>query len=141
MLTTVSTNTMKFFSVTLTLLLAGSTFATAQEKVSKQYQNIEPELKCHYPRKDRSFCKVFPQFSFKKGLCNPEPELLGHIVWCSEDITVTERDECGKMETFDAVVVTYRKVYCNGAWGDKFKRTYRKEPTIVTPALAKNVIK
>ncbi len=34
------------------------------------------------------------------------------------------------------------EVYENGAWGKKFRKTYRKEPTIVTPALlAKGVVK
>ena len=26
-------------------------------------------------------------------------------------------------------------VYENGAWGEKFKRTYRKEPSLVTPPI------
>lgn len=138
---TLSTAFMKFLSVILAVVLAGSVYTTAQERTYEQYRNIKPEFKCRYSRKDLSFCKIFPQISFNKGLCNPAPELLGHIEWCREDVTITDRDECGKMETYEAVVITYREVYCNGAWGDKFKRTYRKEPTIITPPLAKNVIK
>jgi hypothetical protein len=109
---------------------------------AEQYANIRPEWRCHYPRKDRSFCKRFPNFSLRHGICNPEPTMLGHVEWCREEITVTERDDCGNFETFEAVVVTYRKVYENGAWGEKFKRTYRKEPSLVTPpVLAKGVVK
>jgi hypothetical protein len=48
---------------------------------------------------------------------------------------VTERLECGNYETYEAVVITYRPVYENGAWGEKFKRTYRKEPSLVTPPI------
>ncbi|MCG8600677.1 MAG: hypothetical protein MI807_11085 [Verrucomicrobiales bacterium] len=133
---------MKFFYLTLALLFA-STFPSFSQDAPKyeQYQNIKPEFKCRFKRKDMSFCKVFPHFAFKKKLCNPMPELLGHIEWCREDVTITDRDDCGNFETYEAVVITYRKVYCNGAWGDKFKRTYRKEATIITPPLAKNVIK
>jgi hypothetical protein len=122
------------------LLLAPGSL-TAQDEKPKQYAEIPPKFKCHFPRKDRSFCKVFPNFSFRKGICNPHPELVGHIEWCREDITVTERDECGKFETYEAVSITYRKVYCNGAWGEKFKRTYRKEPALIEPVLVKNAIK
>ena len=38
-------------------------------------------------------------------------------------------------ETYEAVTITYREVYENGAWGKKFQKTYRKEPNLVTPAL------
>jgi len=103
--------------------LAGPTLA--QE--GQQYANIKPGLKCHHPRKERSFCKAFPNFSLRRGICNPEPEMLGHIEWCRENITVTERLECGEFVTYEAVVVTYRPVYENGAWGKRFTRTYRKE--------------
>ena len=128
---------MKALSLCLVLLFAGSGLASAAE----QYGDISPRFKCHHPRKDRSFCKVFPPFSFKKGICNPAPELLGHSEWCREDVTITEQDECGKWMTYEAVTITYREVYCNGAWGKKFKRTFPKEPTIIEPPLAKNVIK
>ena len=115
----------------LTILASLTVFGIGT--TAEQYPNIMPEWKCHYSRKDRSICKVFPNFALKKGLCNPEPAMLGHIVWCQEDITVTEQDDCGEWETYEAVVITYRQVYANGAWGKKFKRTFRKEPTIVTP--------
>ncbi|MEM9015923.1 MAG: hypothetical protein AAGC68_02835 [Verrucomicrobiota bacterium] len=127
---------MKRFSLCLVLLFTCVSFTGAE-----QYANLEPGYKCRFPRKNMSFCKMFPQISFNKGLCNPAPKLLGHIEWCREDITVTERDDCGNYETYEALVITYRKVYCNGAWGEKFKRTYRKEPTLITPPLAKNVLK
>jgi hypothetical protein len=130
------------------LLLAGEVSAqqTATTSVasvsSKPKPEIPPKWRCHVPRKDLSFCKVFPNFSRRHGICNPEPELLGHIEWCREDVTITERDDCGNLETYEAVTITYRKVYENGAWGEKFKRTYRKEPLIVTPpVLAKGVVK
>ncbi len=103
--------------------------------VAEQYQNIKPEFKCHFPRKDRSFCKVFPNFSLRHNICNPSPEILGHIEWCREDVTITERDNCGNYDSYEAVVITYRPVYENGAWGEKFQRTYRKEPNIITPAV------
>ena len=128
---------MKLLSLLLAFVILGSGFSSAAE----QYGDISPRLKCHYPRKDRSFCKLFPQISFRHGLCNPAPVLLGHIEWCREDITITERDKCGNYETYEAVTITYREVYESGAWGDKFRRTYRKEPTLITPPLAKNVIK
>lgn len=119
------------------LLLAGLAGEAAE-----QYQNIKPEWRCHFPRKDRSFCRKFPNFSLRHGICNPEPTLLGHIEWCREDVTITERDDCGNFETYEAVTITYRKVYENGAWGEKFRKTYRKEPSLVTPpVLAKGVVK
>lgn len=134
------------FLASLLSLLAG--LAPAQEAVvapstsSKPKPEIAPPWRCHYPRKDRSFCKVFPNFSLRRGICNPDPTLLGHIEWCREDVTITERDDCGNFETYEAVTITYREVYENGAWGKKFRKTYRKEPTIVTPALlAKGVVK
>lgn len=132
------------FLASLLLLLAGS--AAAQEAAavksasSKPKPEIPPPWRCHYPRKDLSFCKVFPNFSRRHEIC--DPALLGHIEWCREDITVTERDDCGNFETYEAVTVTYREVFENGAWGRKFRKTYRKEPTLVTPALlAKGVAK
>ena len=103
--------------------------------VAEQYQNIKPEFKCHFPRKDRSFCKVFPNFSLRHNICNPSPEILGHIEWCREDVTITERDNCVNYDSYEAVVITYRPVYENGAWGEKFQRTYSKEPNIITPAV------
>ncbi len=128
----------------LFVLLAGS--ATAQEAVvvkstsSKPKPEIPPPWRCHFPRKDRSFCKVFPNFSRRHEIC--DPALLGHIEWCREDVTITDRDDCGNFETYEAVTITYREVFENGAWGRKFRKTYRKEPTIVTPALlAKGVVK
>ncbi len=116
------------FFIALIVTFGGSSIA-------EQYQNIKPEWRCHYARKDRSFCKKFPNFSFRHGICNPEPVLMGHIEWCREDVTITERDDCGNYETYEAVTITYREVYENGAWGDKFRRTYRKEPSLITPPL------
>ncbi|MEM7601808.1 MAG: hypothetical protein AAF357_10390 [Verrucomicrobiota bacterium] len=127
---------MKFIAVLLALTFLGTGFTTAE-----QYSDIEPGLKCRYARKDRSFCKMFPQFSLKHNICNPSPEVVGNIEWCREDITVTDRNECGDLETYEAVSITYRPVYCNGAWGKKFTRTYRKEPSLIVPPLAKNVMK
>ena len=123
----------------LFLILLIATLVTPA--VAEQYQNIKPELKCHFPQKKLTFCKVFPNFSFKNGLCNPEPEMLGHIEWCREDITVTERNDCGEFETYEAVVITYRPVYENGAWGKKFQKTYRKNPKLSGPMLAKGSVK
>jgi hypothetical protein len=117
------------------LAILALTFFFGSTAFAQQYGDIKPELKCHYPRKDRSFCKVFPNFSLRHKICNPAPETLGNIEWCREDVTITDRDDCGNYETYEAVVITYRPVYCNGAWGKKFKRTYRKEATLVTPAL------
>ncbi|MEM6278101.1 MAG: hypothetical protein AAF733_01385 [Verrucomicrobiota bacterium] len=127
---------MRLIAALLVLFFLGTDYVVAQ-----QYGDIEPRLKCHYSRKDRSFCKMFPQFSLRHNICNPAPQVVGNIEWCREDITVTERSECGDFDTYDAVVVTYRPVYCNGAWGKKFKRTYRKEAALIVPPLAKNVIK
>lgn len=130
-------------ATSLLFLLAGE--AAAQQpsaSSSKPKPEIPPPWKCHYPRKDRSFCKVFPNFSLRHGICNPDPAHLGHIEWCREDVTITERDDCGNFETYEAVTITYRKVYANGAWGGKFRKTYRKEPSLVTPPLlAKGVSK
>jgi hypothetical protein len=119
----------------VSILLAALIVCFGTSAIAEQYQNIKPGWRCHYPRKDRSFCKVFPQFSVRHGLCNPEPEVIGNIEWCREDITVTERLECGNYETYEAVVITYRPAYENGAWGKKFTRTYRKEPSLVTPPI------
>ncbi len=115
------------------LLLTALIVCIGTSSFAEQYQNIKPGLRCHFPRKDRSFCKVFPNFSLRHGICSPQPEVLGNIEWCREDITVTERLECGEYETYEAVVITYRPVYENGAWGKKFTRTFRKEPTLITP--------
>ncbi len=107
---------------------------------SKPKPEIAPKWQCHYKRKNRSFCHVFPNFSRRQDIC--DPTLLGHIEWCREDVTITERDDCGNYETYEAVTITYREVYENGAWGEKFRKTYRKEPSLVTPALlAKGVVK
>lgn len=127
------------------LLLFSPDFLSAQTTVvpsasSKPKPEIAPKWQCHYKRKDRSFCRVFPNFSRRHDIC--DPTLLGHIEWCREDVTITERDDCGNFETYEAVTITYREVYENGAWGKKFQKTYRKEPNIVTPALlAKGVVK
>lgn len=117
------------------LAILALTFFFGSTAFAEQYSNIKPELKCHYPRRDRSFCKVFPNFSMRKKICNPAPGMLGNIEWCREDISITDRDDCGNYQTYDAVVITYRPVYANGAWGKKFQRTYRKEPSLVTPAI------
>lgn len=107
---------------------------------SKPRPEIAPKWQCHYKRKDRSFCRIFPNFSRRHDIC--DPTLLGHIEWCREDVTITERDDCGNYETYEAVTITYREVFENGAWGEKFRKTYRKEPSLVTPALlAKGVVK
>jgi hypothetical protein len=127
------------------LLLFSAGSLSAQTTVvpsasSKPRPEIAPKWRCHYKRKDLSFCKVFPNFSRRHEIC--DPTLLGHIEWCREDVTITERDDCGNFETYEAVTITYREVYENGAWGKKFQKTYRKEPNIVTPALlAKGVVK
>ncbi len=127
------------------LLLFSPGLLSAQTTVvpsasSKPKPEIAPKWQCHYKRKDRSFCRVFPNFSRRHDIC--DPTLLGHIEWCREDVTITERDDCGNFETYEAVTITYREVYENGAWGKKFQKTYRKEPSLVTPALlAKGVVK
>lgn len=126
-----------FFTILL-LLSVFATSAGSQETVvvatasSKPRPEIPPSIRCHTKRKDLSFCKVFPNFSRRKGIC--DPALLGHIEWCREDVTITERSECGNYETYEAVTITYREVFANGAWGEKFRKTYRKEAfAIVTP--------
>lgn len=114
------------------LLLTSAVFlAVAGTSLAEQYANIPPDLKCRFARKNWSFCKGFPNLARKWDVCDPAH--LGHIEWCREDIVVTDRDPHGNFETYDAVVVTYRPVYENGAWGEKFKRTYRKEATLVVP--------
>lgn len=115
------------------LLLVALIVSFGTNSIAEQYQKIKPEWRCHYPRKDHSFCKVFPNFSLRRGIC--DPEIIGNIEWCRKDITVTERLECGNYETYEAVVVTYRPAYENGAWGKKFTRTYRKDPTLITPPI------
>lgn len=130
---------MRLFLAILALSFAGLGAPVAQDAPMKQYANIKPGLRCHYSRKDWSFCKRRPNCARKLGIC--DPTMLGHVIWCTEDITVTERTECGDYETYEAIVVTYRQVFENGAWGDKFKRTFRKEPSLIVPPLAKNVIK
>jgi hypothetical protein len=119
----------------LPFLFAALIVGSGTTAFAEQYQNIKPEWRCHFPRKDRSFCKVFPNFSVRKNICNPMPEVVGNIEWCRENITVTDRKPCGEFETYEAVVITYRPVYENGAWGEKFQRTYRKQANIVTPPL------
>lgn len=129
-------------ALSLSASLALAVFATPASISAEQYRDIKPGLRCHFPRKQRSFCRTFPNFSLRRGICNPEPDKLGHIEWCREEVTITERLECGEYDTYEAVVITYRPVYENGAWGKKFKRTYRKEPfQISVPPLAKGVVK
>ncbi len=131
---------MKRLSLCLTLVFA--TLGMTELASAQQDANIEPEMKCHYRVDKKGFCRKFPNISLRRNLCNPQPAMLGHIEWCREDVTITERDDHGNDDTYDAVVITYRPVYANGGWGKKFKRTYRKEPTLVTPALlGKNVVK
>lgn len=112
----------------LSLLLTGEVFAQdavlGSSTSSKPKAEIPPKIRCHFPRKDLSFCKVFPNFSRRHQIC--DPTLLGHIEWCREDVKITEADDCGNFETYDAVTITYREVYENGAWGKKFRKTYRK---------------
>jgi len=113
-----------------------------EDSSADQYENIKPEFKCHHRKDKKGFCRRFPNIALRHNICNPQPTMLGHIEWCREDITITERDDCGNYETYEAVTITYRPVYSNGAWGKKFKRTYRKEPTLITPpVLAKGVVK
>ena len=107
----------------LAVLFAGSIFCSAG-----QYDNIEPELKCHFPQKKRSFCDRRPNFSRRHNICNPPATMLGHIIWKQEEVTLN--DNYGP---YEAVLITYRKVYENGAWGEKFQRSYRKDPLIITP--------
>ena len=134
-----------FLAFLLSLFLVSGVHAQVAVVVpsvsSKPRPEIPPKWRCHYPRKDRSFCKVFPNFSRRHDIC--DPTLLGHIEWCREDVTITEADDCGNFETYEAVTITYRKVYENGAWGAKFRKTYRKDPFhMSTPALlAKGVVK
>lgn len=131
---------MKRLFLCFTIAFAG--IAPAEVAHAEQYANIEPGLRCHYKMRDRSFCRRFPNISLRHNLCNPQPTMLGHIEWCREDVTITERDECGNFDTYEAVTITYRPVYCNGAWGKPFKRTFRKTPTLITPPLlAKGVVK
>lgn len=126
--------------LTLCLALVFATLGTTQLVSAQQYSNIDPELKCHYRVDKKGFCRKFPNISLRRNIC--QPTMLGHIEWCREDVTITERDACGNCTSYEAVVITYRPVYSNGAWGEKFKRTYRKSPTLVTPAiLGKGVVK
>lgn len=118
-------------SILLAFLVGGIYAQEAPSTSSKPKPEIPPKWRCHFPRKDMSFCKVFPNFSRRHKIC--DPAMLGHIEWCREDVTITERDDCGNYETYDAVTITYRKVYENGAWGEKFRKTYRKEPGLIEP--------
>ncbi len=113
--------------------VSAQTAAVVPSASSKPKPEISPKWRCHYPRKDLSFCRVFPNFSRRHEIC--DPTLLGHLEWCRENVTITERDDCGNYETYEAVTITYREVFENGAWGKKFRKTYRKEPSLVTPAL------
>ncbi len=90
----------------------------------QQYPDIEPGLKCRFKRNKWTFCKKFPNLARKWDVC--DPALMGHIEWCREDVTITDTDECGEYRTYEATVITYRKVYANGAWGEKFRVTYPK---------------
>ncbi len=123
---------MKRATIFLTALLI--TFA-GSARAAEQYGDIPPKWKCHYPMKDKSFCKRYPNFSLRHGICNPEPEVLGHIEWSRRDILLVEQDQDGYTENYEAVEITYRPVYENGAWGKPFKRTYRKEPMLITPPI------
>ena len=109
-------------------IVAGPTISTAE-----QYSDIPPSIKCRFYAKDKSFFWRFPNFSLNNNICNPAPDCLGHIVWSEKRVTITEQDDRGNRRTYEAVTVTYRKVYENGAWGERFRRTYRKEPTLITP--------
>ncbi len=136
------TLTMNRLFLTLAVVFAGTIVSGPSIATAEQYANIEPGLKCRFYAKNKSFCWRFPNFSLKNNICNPAPDCLGHIVWCTEDVTITEQDSCGNWDTYEATVITYRKVYENGAWGEKFKRTVRKSPTLVTPpVLAKGSYK
>jgi len=118
------------------LLLILSTFASSGlVGAAEQYANIAPEWRCHYPMKDRSFCKVFPNIAVRRNICNPAPEVIGNIEWSREEVTVSGTDAHGNYETYKAVAITYRPVYENGAWGKKFVRTYRIESTYVVPPI------
>lgn len=116
-----------------TIFLTALAFTFGSGIAAEQYANIPPSIKCHQKMKDRSFCKRYPNFSLRHGICNPEPEILGHIEWSRRDTIVTEQDQDGYTESYEAVEITYRPVYENGAWGKPFTRTYRKEPTLITP--------
>ena len=132
-----------FLIASLLPLASGPLAAQTTAEVATTYKptlEIPSSFRCHFKRNGRSFCRIFPNFSRKHEIC--DPTLLGHIEWCREDVTITERDDCGNFETYEAVTITYRTVYENGAWGEKFKRTYRKEPSLITPPLlAKGVVK
>lgn len=131
---------MKHVLLCLTIAITG--FGAAHTLHAEQYAKIDPPLKCHHRMDKKGFCRKFPNIALRRNICNPQPTMLGHIEWCRENVTITERDDCGNYDTYDAVVITYRPVYSNGAWGKKFKRTYRKSPTLVTPpVLAKGVVK
>lgn len=119
--------------VRFTLLLIAAVIPTGFAGAAEQYSNIAPEWKCHYPMKDRSFCKTFPNIALRRNICNPAPTMLGNIEWSREEVTVSGLDAKGNYETYRAVAITYRPVYENGAWGKKFVRTYRIEPNYVVP--------
>ena len=128
--------------LTLCLALVSVALGTTSLVSAEQYANIAPEYKCHHRVDKKGFCRKFPNIALRRNICSPQPAMLGHIEWCREDVTITERDDCGNYSTYEAVVITYRPVYANGGWGKKFQRTYRKEPTLVTPAvLGKGVVK
>ena len=74
----------------VSILIAALIVSFGVSAIAEQYDNIKPGLRCHFPRKNRSFCKTFPNFSLRHGICNPEPEGLGNIEWCREDIVVTD---------------------------------------------------
>jgi len=133
---------MKLTLSILAAIFAVAAPATAQEVIAvnpvpAQYRNISPEFRCHYKLKNRTFCRSFPNLSRKWNVC--DPAYLGNIEWCREDVTITDRDDCGNYETYEALVVTYRPIYENGAWGEKFRRTYRKEAFAISvpPVISK----
>lgn len=131
---------MKKLLLTLAALIIAVGSLDAQDR-KPQYGDIAPALKCHFRSNKKGVCRKFPNLAIKLNLCADDPEIVGTIEWYRKNYTKTEIDECGKPVTFDAVDVTYRYVYSNGAWGTCFTRTYRDSPLIVEPPiLAKGVI-
>lgn len=127
---------MKLLIALLALTFFVPVFAGAQ-----QYDNIAPTWKCHHKKNKKGACRRFPNLARKLNLCPTDPEIIGTIEWCRREFTKTELDDCGNPVTYDALEVTYRYVYCNGAWGHCFTRTYRVSPEIVVPpVLAKGVV-
>ncbi len=131
---------MKKLILTLAVLVIAAGSLDAQDR-KPQYGEIAPAFKCHFRKNKKGVCRKFPNLAIKLNLCKPDPEVIGTIEWCRKEYTKTEIDECGKPVTYDAVDVTYRYVYCNGAWGHCFTRTYRDSPLIIEPPiLAKGIV-